>query len=83
MATIKMIGEDEAAGRVKDIYDEIKATYGIDFVPNLYKVMAPSPGYLESHWNKVKAVMIESKHLDPLTKEIVSLAVSAVSECDY
>ena len=33
MATVKMIPEEEALGRVKEIYDEIKDQLGIDFVP--------------------------------------------------
>src|SRR6266542_5425418 len=66
MPAIKMVPEEEAAGRVKDIYEEIKSTFGIDFVPNLYKVMDPNPAYLEANWNKVKAVMIESGKLDRL-----------------
>jgi alkylhydroperoxidase family enzyme len=83
MAAIKMVVEEDATGRVKDIYEEIKDTFGIDFVPNLYRVMAPNPAYLEANWNKVKAVMIESEHLDRLTKEIIAVAVSAVNSCDY
>ncbi len=83
MATIQMVSEEEAAGSVKDVYEEIKSTFGIDFVPNLYKVMAPNPAYLEANWSKVKAVMIESGKLDRLTKEIVAVAVSAVNGCDY
>ena len=83
MATIQMVPEDEATGTVREIYEEIKTAFGIDFVPNLYKVMAPSPEYLEANWNKVKAVMIESQKLDRLTKEIIAVAVSAVNSCDY
>ena len=83
MAVTKMVSEDEATGRVKDVYDDIRNTFGIDFVPNLYKVMAPSPAYLEANWNKVKTVMIEPGKLDRLTKEIIAVAVSAVNACDY
>lgn len=83
MATIRMIPADEATGVVKGIYEEIKSTLGIDFVPNLYKAMAPRPAYLEANWNKVKAVMIESNKLDRLTKEIIAVAVSAVNSCEY
>lgn len=50
-----MVPEEEATGKVRDVYDDIKATLDIDFVPNLYKVMAPNPGYLEANWDKVKA----------------------------
>ncbi len=83
MAAINMIPEDQATGRVKEIYADIKAQLGIDFVPNLYKVMAAKPGYLEANWTKVKAVMVEPGKLDRLTKEIIAVAVSAVNACDY
>ena len=83
MASIKMISEKEATGKVKDIYEEIKSRLGIDFVPNLYKVMAAKPDYLEANWNKVKTVMIKPGKLDRLTKEIIAVAVSAVNGCDY
>jgi alkylhydroperoxidase/carboxymuconolactone decarboxylase family protein YurZ len=78
-----MIPEEKATGKVKDIYDEIKSKLGIDFVPNLYKVMAPNPAYLEANWNKVKAVMIEPGKLDRFTKEIIAVAVSAALGCEY
>ena len=83
MASIKLISEDEATGKVKDIYDEIKSHLGIDFVPNLYKSMAPKPDYLEANWNKVKAVMTAPGRLDRLTREVIAVAVSAVSGCRY
>jgi len=83
MSLVEMIPEEEATGRVKEVYDEIKDQLGIDFVPNLYKVMAPNPGYLEANWNKSKAVMQAPGRLDPLTKEIIAVAVSAVNACDY
>lgn len=47
MASINMSSEEEATGKVKEIYDEIKSQLEIDFVPNLYKTMAPNPDYLE------------------------------------
>lgn len=76
-------GVSPAPGRVKAIYEEIKQEFGIDFVPNLYKVMALNPDYLEANWNKVKAVMFASGKLDRLTKEIIAVAVSAVQGCRY
>ncbi|MBI2832005.1 MAG: carboxymuconolactone decarboxylase family protein [Chloroflexi bacterium] len=83
MASIKIVSEEEATGKVKEIYGDIKANFGIDFVPNMYKAMAVKPDYLETNWNKVKQVMIKRGKLDPLTKEIIAVAVSAVSGCDY
>jgi alkylhydroperoxidase/carboxymuconolactone decarboxylase family protein YurZ len=83
MASIRMIPEDEATGQVKAVYEDVKATLGIDFVPNLYRVMAAKPDYLAANWNKVKTVMVQPGELDRLTKEIVAVAVSAVNGCDY
>ena len=83
MAGINMISEDEATGLVKEIYDDIKAQLGIDFVPNLYRVMAAKPAYLEANWRKVKTVMMEPGKLDRLTKECIAVAVSAENGCQY
>jgi alkylhydroperoxidase/carboxymuconolactone decarboxylase family protein YurZ len=84
MASIKMIPEEEASGKVKEIYEEIKDSLGIDFVPNMYRIMAHKPEYLESAWNKTKVIMHDkSGKLDNLTKEIIAVAVSATMGCDY
>jgi alkylhydroperoxidase family enzyme len=83
MALVRLLPEEEATGKVKLLYDEIMADLGTDFVPNLYKAMAGNPDYLEANWRRDKAVMSESKRLDPLTKEIIAVAVSAVNGCDY
>jgi len=83
MASIKMINEDEATGKTKEIYEDIKQALGIDFIPNMYKVMASKPGYLEVNWNKIKTVMQEPGKLDSLTKEIIAVAVSAVMGCQH
>ena len=83
MASIRLVSEDEAKGSVKVVYEDIKRELGIDFVPNLYKVMATNPGYLEANWSKVKAVMVAQGKIDRLTKEIIAVAVSAVQGCHY
>ena len=83
MASIKVISEEEALGKVKNIYEKIKSSLGIDFVPNMYKIMAHKPDYLETTWNKTKAIMHEPGKLDKLTKEIIAVAVSATMGCEY
>jgi hypothetical protein len=65
-----MIPEEEAAGKVETIYEEIKPQPGIEPVTNLCGVMASKPDDLESNWSKVKAVKVEPAKLDRLTKEI-------------
>jgi alkylhydroperoxidase/carboxymuconolactone decarboxylase family protein YurZ len=83
MASVRLISEQEAQGKVREIYDEIMNSLGIDFVPNMYKAMAGKPGFLEANWNKVKAVMVEPGKLERLTKEMIAVSVSAVMGCKY
>ncbi len=83
MATIEMIPEEEATGKVKQVYEDIMERLGIDFVPNMYRSMAHKPGSLEATWNKVKAVMHEEGKLDKMTRDIIALTVSVMSGCDY
>ena len=83
MSSIKLISEDDATGKVKEVFEEIKETLGIDFVPNLYRAMAPIPEYLESQWKKTKAIMQRPGKLDKLTREVIAVAVSAVNGCQY
>jgi AhpD family alkylhydroperoxidase len=56
---------------------------GIEFVPNLYKTIAPNPDYMEANWNQVSAIMVKEGKLDRLNKEIIAVAVSTVNGCDY
>lgn len=83
MASVRLVPEDEATGKVRVVYDEIKSELGIDFVPNLYRAMASNPDYLEANWRRVKAIMAADGKLDRLTKEIIAVAVSAVNACGY
>ncbi len=83
MAVIRLVEENEAPGRVQDLYQDIKTTLGIDFVPNMYKAMANDPDYLASSWNKIQAVMGGTGELDSLTKDIIALTVSVMSGCEY
>lgn len=82
-ASVKLIEESEAVGKVKDIYDDIKQTLGIDFVPNMYKAIANNPIYLEMTWRKISHVMGQEGKLGKKTKDIVALTVSILSGCEY
>ena len=83
MPVVEMIPEEDADGKVKEIYEEIRNSLGIDFVPNMYKLMAVKPDFLEANWKKVKAVMVQPGKLDRMTREIIAVAVSAVMGCQY
>jgi AhpD family alkylhydroperoxidase len=83
VAFVNVVEESEATGKVQEIYDEIKNTLGIDFVPNMYKAMANNPEYLENAWGKIQGIMTKQGKLDSKTKDIVALTVSIMSGCDY
>lgn len=82
MATVRLIPEEEARGRVKEIYEDIKRTKQIDRVPDFWRALATSPDLLEQTWTELKRVMGPGR-LDPLTKEMVALAVSITNGCPY
>ena len=82
-AFIQVVAEDEATGKVNDIYKEIQEFLGIDFVPNMYKALAVNPDYLEMTWKRVQMLMGVDGKLGKKTKEIVALTVSIMSGCKY
>ena len=82
-ASIKLVEELEKTEKVHEVYDDIKRTLGIDFVPNMYKAMANNPKYLEISWNKIKNIMSQEGKLSKKTKDIVALTVSIMSGCEY
>ncbi len=82
MALLRTVSEAEATGKVKTVYDDIKATKEIDFIPNFWLALSNNPDHLEATWNKLKAVMKPGK-LDLLTKEIIALSVSISNNCLY
>lgn len=83
MVTQKRPDAPEKDPRVKAVFDDIRATRGSDFVNNVWRYLAFDPHLLEETWREVKAVMATPSELDPLTKELVYLAVSVVNGCEY
>jgi AhpD family alkylhydroperoxidase len=82
MLHIPAVSEAEATGKVKAIFEEIKATRGLAEVPNFWKAIALNPDYLEATWRALNVVLAPGK-LDRATKEAIAVAVSATNACDY
>lgn len=82
MAIVTYVDEANATEAVRTIFDEIRTTFGLPFVPNLFKVMAHNPAYLKASWERVKVVMGPGL-IDRKTKEMIATAVSATNGCDY
>ena len=78
----KPISENEANSKVKEIFDEIKSARQITEVPNFWKMLANDPNELERTWSSLKEIMKKGA-LDPVTKELIYVAVSIANGCEY
>jgi AhpD family alkylhydroperoxidase len=88
IATVAPISERDASGKVAAIYEDIKKTKKIDFVPNFWRVLATNPDHLEMIWTRLKNLMHpeavgRTAPLDVKTREIIALAVSVTNGCAY
>jgi AhpD family alkylhydroperoxidase len=82
MATLGFIEYPDASPEVRAVYDDIMATRGTDWINNFWKAIARDPATLKRTWESIKQVMAPGA-LDPLTKELVYLAVSVTNQCPY
>ena len=82
MTIFKKISENDATGKVKEIFDEIKEARQITEIPNFWKTMAKSPETLERTWRSLQQVMKKGA-LAPEIKELIYVAVSITNACEY
>ena len=82
MAIFNMIEENEATGKVKEIFEDIKQKRNIKSVNNFWKMLANEPETLERTWNSLQQVMKKGA-LDEMTKELIYIAVSITNSCEY
>jgi AhpD family alkylhydroperoxidase len=82
MATLGLIEYADAPPEVRAVYDDIMATRKTDWVNNFWKALASDPATLRRTWESIKQIM-QPGALDPLTKEMIYLAVSASNGCPY
>ena len=82
MATLGLLEYDAAPPDVRAVYDDIMATRHVTSVNNFWKALAHDPVTLRRTWESVKQIMAPGA-LDPLTKEMLYVAVSATNQCGY
>ena len=82
MALVKMIEYEDANPAVREVYDDIMKTRKIDWINNFWKALAVQPELLKRTWDGVKEVMAPGA-IDPLTKEMIYVAVSVTNGCKY
>ena len=82
MSLVKHVEYVDAVPEVRAVYDEIMAMRKVTAINNFWKVLANDPGLLKRTWEEVRDVMAPGA-LDPLTKEMIYVAVSATNNCEY
>tara|TARA_Y100001949_G_scaffold20714_1_gene14726 strand:- start:210 stop:602 length:393 start_codon:yes stop_codon:yes gene_type:complete len=82
MPIFSPIQENEAKGKVKEIFEDIKQKRNIKSVNNFWKMLANEPETLERTWNSLQQVMKKGA-LDEITKELIYIAVSITNSCEY
>ena len=82
MSIFKSTNENKAKGKVKKVFEDIKKSRKISKIPNFWKSLAHNPDNLERTWNSLKQIMKKGA-LDPVTKELIYVAVSITNNCEY
>ena len=77
-----LIEYEDASPEVRAVYDDIMETRQVDWVNNFWKALAVDPVSLRRTWESAKEVMAPGA-LDPLTKELLYVAVSVANGCEY
>jgi AhpD family alkylhydroperoxidase len=82
MATLGFIEYEDSTGEVRAVYDDIMKTRNVDWINNFWKALAHDPATLKRTWESIKQIMAPGA-LDPLTKEMIYVAVSTTNQCGY
>ena len=77
-----MVAEDHPHPDVQAVFADIRKTRNTTWINHFWRVLAGHPTTLRRLWESVKEVMAPGA-LDPLTKEMLYVAVSVTNNCDY
>ena len=80
---VNLVNYEDATPEVKEIFDDIMETRQSEYVNHIWRALASHPPLLKQFWTQMKEVMIKPSRLDPLTKELIYLAVSITNSCTY
>ncbi|MCX6595063.1 MAG: carboxymuconolactone decarboxylase family protein [Acidobacteria bacterium] len=78
----QLIDYADASPAVKAVFDDIMQTRQTDYLNNFWKALANDPATLKRTWESIKQIMAPGA-LDPLTKELIYVAVSTTNQCNY
>ena len=85
MATVRLWTDNEVEkdAAVKAVFDDIRRVRGSDFINNFWRALANDAVNLKRTWEALKAIMGGDGALDPLTRELIYIAVSSANGCRY
>lgn len=82
MSMMPALADADLSAEAAAVFADIRATRKTDFVNNFWRVLAHDPVALKRTWESVRQVMAPGA-LDPLTKELIYVAVSMANSCEY
>lgn len=81
MTWIKTVNDNEAGGKVKELYEAFKKQVG--FVPNVIKLFSIRPRSIEATSNMFKVFLYGPSPLSRAQREAIALVVSVINQCHY
>jgi len=82
MAVVPALSDDAAGAGALAVFNDIRAARGTDYINNFWRALAADPTLLRATWDRLSVVMGPGS-LDPLTKELIYIAVSVANGCSY
>lgn len=81
MPFIKVIDEQDAEGKLKEVYDEIIKSRGK--LSNIMKIHSLNPDAMIKHLELYKTIMFGKSNLSREIREMIAVVVSVVNKCEY
>ena len=82
MAVVPLLSDEKAGAEALAVFDDIRAARGTEYINNFWRALAADPALLRATWDRLQQVMGPGT-LDPLTKELIYIAVSVINGCGY
>jgi alkylhydroperoxidase family enzyme len=81
MAWIRVIPENEATGRLKELYEKYEEPWGgVDNILKIHGLNVPS---LEAHFELYKTLMRGHSEVSRAQREMIAVVASAANRCHY
>ena len=81
MAWIRVISEEEARGRLKELYGKYAEPWG--GVDNIIKIHSLNVKSMQTHYDLYAHLMRGRSDLSRIQREMIAVVVSAVNHCRY